>query len=119
MDSPAPQTQNVELLPGSHQGESILKVRGPLIISNFFEFQQAAREDTSNLLIIDLADVPYMDSAALGSILGVHVSCGRKKTKYALVGVSPRIETMFTVSGVRDLLVMFPTLAAAEAALLG
>ncbi len=118
MHSPAPSPLQLESLAGAHEGERILKVNGPLVISNFFDFQQAAREDKSPLLIIDLAGVPYMDSAALGSILGIHVSCGRKQTKYALINVAPRIDTMFNISGVRDTLVMFPTLAAAEAALL-
>jgi anti-anti-sigma factor len=88
----------IDSLAGFHEGERILKVNGPLVISNFFEFQQTVREDKSPLLIIDLADVPYMDSAALGSILGIHVSCGRKQTKYALINVVPRIGTMFDVS---------------------
>jgi anti-anti-sigma factor len=118
MDGSAQPALQIEILPGLHEGERILKVRGPLVISNFFEFQQAAREDKSRLLIVDLADVPYMDSAALGCILGIHVSSGRKQNKYALINVAPRIETMFTVSGVRDTLVMFPTLHDAEAALL-
>jgi anti-anti-sigma factor len=120
MDSPAPGPSplQIENVAGPHEGERILKIHGPLIISNFFDFQQTAREDKSALLIIDLAGVPYMDSAALGSILGIHVSCGRKQTKYALINVAPRIETMFSLSGVRDTLVMFPTLAEAEAALL-
>ena len=120
MDSPAPAPSplQIESVAGPHEGERILRINGPLLISNFFEFQQTAREDKSALLIIDLAGVPYMDSAALGSILGIHVSCGRKQTKYALINVAPRIETMFNLSGVRDTLVMFPTLAEAEAALL-
>jgi anti-anti-sigma factor len=118
MDSPTPSALQVESLAGSHEGERILKVNGPLVISNFFEFQQAAREDKSRLLIVDLEGVPYMDSAALGSILGIHVSCGRKQTKYALIHVAPRIESMMNLSGVRDTVVIFPTLEAAEAALL-
>ena len=118
MDSPASSALQIESLAGSHAGERIVKLTGPLVIANFFDFQQTAREDKSTLLIIDLAGVPYMDSAALGSILGIHVSCGRKQTKYALINVVPRIETMFSISGVRDTLVMFPTLADAEAALL-
>jgi anti-anti-sigma factor len=116
--SPNPSVLQIESLTGSFEGERILKVHGPLVISNFFEFQQTAREDKSALLIIDLAGVPYMDSAALGSVLAVHVSCGRKQTKYALINVAPRIETMLNISGVRDVIVMFPTLADAEAALL-
>jgi anti-anti-sigma factor len=118
MDTSAKAALQIESLPGSRPDVRILRVHGPLVISNFFDFQQAAREDKSPILIIDLADVPYMDSAALGSILGIHVSSGRKQTKYALIHVAPRIESMFNISGVRDTLVMFATLADAEAALL-
>jgi len=118
MSSPAQPALQIESVNGSHEGERILKVRGPLVISNFFEFQHIARENKAAVLIIDLAQVPYMDSAALGSILGIHVSSGNRGTKYALINVAPRIESMFTISGVRDTLVMFATLADAEAALL-
>lgn len=118
MSSSAQPALQIESVAGPHEGEWILRVTGPLVISNFFEFQSAARESKSPLLIIDLAAVPYMDSAALGAILGIHVSSGNRGTKYALINVAPRIETMFNVSGVRETVVMFPTLADAEAALL-
>ena len=81
----------VESLAGSHEGVRILKVHGPLTISNFFDFQRMTREDKSPLLIIDLADVPYMDSAALGAVVGVHISTGNRGSKYALINVAPRI----------------------------
>ncbi len=94
-----------------------MKLRGPLTIRNFFEFQDRTRQEDSPVLIIDLANVPYVDSAALGSLLGIHVSCGKHNRKYALVNVSQRLITMFTVCGVRDVLVTFPSVAEAEAAL--
>jgi anti-sigma B factor antagonist len=119
MDSVSSQLAlQIEALPGSKEGVRIVKLNGPFVISNFFEFQHLAREDKSPVLIVDLGGVPYMDSAALGALLGVHVSSVRKQSKYALINVAPRIENMFTLSGVRDTLVVFPTLADAEAALL-
>lgn len=117
-DTAAQPESQIESLPGAHEGERILKLHGPLVISNFFSFQQIAREDKSPLLIIDMTDVPYVDSAALGAIIGIHVSAGNNKRKYALVNVAPRIMTMLTVSGVRDTLSIFSTLAEAQAALL-
>jgi anti-sigma B factor antagonist len=108
----------IDSVPGMHPGEQILKISGPLVISNFFEFQTMARETKATLLVIDLAEVPYMDSAALGAILGIHVTSTNKGTKYAVINVPQRIQTMFTISGVGDTLAVFPTLADAEKALL-
>lgn len=93
----------------SSTGVAILKVVGPLTIRNFFEFQDTARSSKAPLLIIDLGGVPFMDSAALGSVLGLHVSCEKNGRKYALVNVSARLETLFAVCGVKDVLVTFPT----------
>ena len=117
MDNQAASEVQLETVQGSRSGVTIMKVTGPLTIRNFFEFQDKTRQDTSPVLIIDLANVPYMDSAALGSLLGVHVSCGKHSRKYGLVNVNQRLMTMFTVCGVRDVLVTFPSLAEAEAAL--
>ncbi|MBV8070811.1 MAG: STAS domain-containing protein [Acidobacteriaceae bacterium] len=118
MDNQTASEVRVHTEPGSRDGITVMKVSGPLTIRNFFEFQDKTRQNTSPVLIIDLADVPYMDSAALGSLLGVHVSCGKHKRKYGLINVTERLLTMFTVCGVRDVLVTFPSLADAEAALL-
>ncbi len=82
----------------------MLKVSGPLTIRNFFDFQDLTRTQQSPVLIVDLGGVPYMDSAALGSVLGIHVSRGKHGRKYALINVSERLKTMFTVCGVSDVL---------------
>jgi anti-anti-sigma factor len=118
MDNQAASEVGVESVPGSNSSVTVLRVNGPLTIRNFFEFQDRTRKETSPVLIIDLAGVPYMDSAALGSLLGVHVSCGKSNRKYGLINVNERLLTMFTVCGVRDVFVTFPSLAEAEAALL-
>jgi len=107
----------IESEPGSRPGVRVLRVTGPLTIRNFFEFQDTSRKDTSPILIIDLAGVPYMDSAALGSLLGVHVSCEKAGRKYALVNVCDRLQKMFEISGVQEVLVTYPTQPEAEAAL--
>ena len=117
MDTDASQNLKIETLAGSRDGITVIRPSGPLTIRNFFEFQDLTRSVDSPVLIIDLANVAYMDSAALGTLLGVHVSRGRHNRKYALIHVNDRLMTMLTVSGVRDVLVTFPNLAEAEAAL--
>jgi anti-anti-sigma factor len=74
-----------------------------------FDFQDIVREGDAAVTIIDLSGVPYMDSAALGAVLGFHVSCQRLGHRYALTGVSARIRTLFLVAGVDGFLVQYDT----------
>jgi len=104
----------IESWPGSRDGIRVLKLIGPFTLKHVFEFQTAVRQDAAPLTVIDLTAVPYMDSAALGSILGVHVSCQRHGVQYALAGASDRLMTMFKVAGVDGLVVSCASVAEAE-----
>jgi anti-anti-sigma factor len=104
---------------GSLEGERILKLTGPFTLSTVFEFQDAIRSHQPTVTIIDLSDVPYMDSAALGSLMGLHVSCQHHGRRYSLVGASDRLQTVFRVSGVTSILVRHSSLSEAELALGG
>ena len=106
----------VRVLPGNRPGVVILSVKGALTIGNFFEFQDAARRD-SPVKIVDLAGVPFLDSAALGCLLTIHESCERSGHKYALVNVPERLRTMFSVTGMADFLIIYPSVEDAENAL--
>lgn len=112
-------TQKVKLetLPGSTESVCIVKVDGALTINNFFDFQDLARKSSSALLIVDLTDVPYIDSAALGCLIGIHVSREKTGAKYALVNVNERLRSLFNMSGVHGFLVTYPSVGEAEAAL--
>ena len=107
----------IEPSAGSREGVRVLKLIGPFTLKNVFEFQAAIREDPAQLTVVDLAAVPYMDSAALGSLLGLHVSCQRHGLQYALAGAADRLKTLFRVAGVEDLLGSCASVADAEARL--
>lgn len=113
------QAVQIELTAGTRDGVQIIRVHGPLTIHNFFDFQDLTRQQGETpVLLIDFTDVPYIDSAALGSLVGIHVSRGKAGRKYALVNVNERIRKMFTVTGVEQFLAIYENAAAAEAALL-
>jgi anti-sigma B factor antagonist len=95
----------------------VLKLSGPFTLKDIWHFQAAARDATLPITIVDLTDVPYMDSAALGSVMGVHMSRQRVHQKYAIVGANERLETLFEVAGVGHLLIRYPTTAEALKAL--
>ncbi len=108
----------VETLAGTRQDVRIIKLRGPLTIHNFFEFQDLTRKPPQpRVLLIDLTDVPYIDSAALGSLVGIHVSCDKAGRKYALINVNARLRNLFAMTGVDQFLVTHESVADAEACL--
>lgn len=104
----------MESIAGAHEGVRILRLSGPFTLRGVFEFQALVRSLKDPVLLIDLTGVPYMDSASLGSLVAVHASAQRDKRRYALVGVSERILTLFKVCAVEGLLVVRPSIEEAE-----
>jgi anti-sigma B factor antagonist len=94
-------------------GGRLITLTGPLTLNTLFDFQSMVRQLKCDL-IIDLAGVPYMDSAGLGAILGAYASAQRNNHKFALVNVSERVLTLLNVAGVREMLPMFHSVDAAE-----
>ena len=104
----------MESLPGPREGVRVLKLTGPFTLPTVFDFQTVVREDHAPMTYLDLSGVPYMDSAALGSVLGFHASCQREGRAYGLVGVSDRLKTLFKVAGVDGVLQCYLSIAEAE-----
>ncbi|HUI55188.1 MAG TPA: STAS domain-containing protein [Bryobacteraceae bacterium] len=105
---------NMEVLGGDREGERFLKLAGPFTLAAVFDFQASARKDVTPVTFIDLTEVPFVDSAALGSLLGLHVSCQRDGRQYGLIGAPERVRTLFRVAGVDGVLRVFPSLDEAE-----
>lgn len=95
-------------------GAHIWKLKGALTLKVLFDFQDRIRKHKSENWILDLGGISYMDSAALGAILGAYASCERGKRGFALANVSPRVLTMFEVAGVDNMVPRFDTVEAAE-----
>ena len=79
----------IEVAEGQAKGVRIMRLVGPFTLKNVFEFQTIVRADSSPVTIVDLTDAPYMDSAALGSLLGLHVSCQKDGRRYGHI-LDPR-----------------------------
>ena len=119
MDYPPPQSLTVEVVPDNRADVTIFKLNGPLTVHNYTEFQEMThKEPQPGVLIVDLTDVPYLDSAALGSFVGIHVACEGTGRKYALVGANDRLKSLFELSSVSAFLVIYDTMAEARAKLL-
>ena len=97
----------------------LLRLTGPFTLPGIFEFQSIVKSVDDPLVIVDLAGVPFMDSAALGAVMFLHASSLRRHHQYALTGASERLHTLFKVGGVDEILVTYPTVEEAEAKLVG
>jgi anti-anti-sigma factor len=102
---------------GRNDGTTILKLVGPLTISTMFGFQNELRAVNSDVLIIDLSETPYMDSAGLGLIMNAHVSAQDRGGKLLLAGVNDRVKALFEMTKVQTVLKSFASVAEAEVSL--
>jgi anti-sigma B factor antagonist len=106
---------SIEDRPGNGNNSRVLRLKGPILISNLFDFQARVRSNTARFLVLDLTDVPYIDSAGIGALVGAYVNHQKDGRKLALVGVSERIQNSLKVTRVESFFQLFDSVDAAEA----
>lgn len=104
----------IEQSAGRSTDTTIIRLKGPLTLSTMFGFQDLLREPAMKNVIIDLAGVPYIDSAGMGVLLGHWAHAMRAGYKYALVGMSPRVHTIFEITHTDTVVPIFATEEEAE-----
>jgi anti-sigma B factor antagonist len=102
---------------GRREGTIIVKLTGPLTLSTLFPLQDELRTVKPQVLILDLSDSTYMDSAGLGLIMNYYVSAQKNGRQVFLAGVNERISALLQLTKVHRILGVFPTAAEAEATL--
>ncbi len=101
----------------SAPSQRIIRLVGPILISNFFQFQSIVRTDESRSLILDLTQVPYVDSAGIGALVGAYVSRQKDGRNLALAGVSDRVRGSLQVTRVEQFFKFYDTVEAAQSAM--
>ena len=107
---------HIEDQPGAQPGQRILRLDGALVMPTVFQFQSTVRADTSRSLIIDFTNVPYVDSAGIGALVGAYVTRQHGGRSLSLVGVSERIHNALKVTRVEQFFRFFDSVSAAEQA---
>jgi len=102
---------------GAQEGERILRLNGPVTMATLFDFRDTMRaEITARTVILDFSQVPYVDSAGVGSLVNAHVSCVNAGRSLVLVAVQERIRTLMKNTRVDEILTIYPTVQEAQAA---
>src|SRR5215467_7234443 len=92
----------IEDFPGPKDGQRILRLTGPIILSNLFDFQSRIRSNTSRALLLDLTNVPYVDSAGIGALVGAYVTHQKDGRLLYLIGVCKRVQDSMEVTRVKS-----------------
>ncbi len=93
----------------------IFHLSGPLTLRNMFEFQSQLRSGLPpRLTIIDLSQVPYMDSAGMGLVMNQYVHCKTKGASLVVAGANSRVMDLFDVTRVSTILPLATTVEEAE-----
>jgi anti-sigma B factor antagonist len=102
---------------GSNPNVHILSVIGAINATSSPAFQNAVGAATAPQLILDLTEVPSIDSMAIGVLVRAFVSCNKSGRKLALVGLNHRIRNILQITGVDPLFETYASIPEAESAL--
>ena len=95
------------------KGYWVVKLEGRLDISNSSQFEQDCMkwiEQGQRKFILDLAELEYISSAGLRSILAATKKLKAQNGSLALCALSGLVEEVVTVSGFDNILQVFPDL---------
>jgi anti-sigma B factor antagonist len=103
------QELTVERYEGVVDDQRILLLRGPITIETAPQFERAVWHESAETMILDLSDVPYIDSVGLGSLVRAYVSHQKAGRCLVLTGMKPRVRMIMEISKVNDCFVTFGT----------
>src|ERR1700730_1303185 len=99
----------VERYEGVADDQRILLLRGPITVETAPKFERAVHHESAETMILDLSDVPYIDSVGLGSLVSAYVSHQKTGRCLVLTGLKPRVLKVMEITKVSDFFMTFAT----------
>jgi len=103
--------------PGASAGLQILHLKGPITHESSPKLVEAVLAVSDLRMIIDLSEVPLVDSVAIGALVRAYVHCQKTKRRLAFAGMNPRVKSVLKLTGVDPLFDSYETIAEAESAI--
>lgn len=85
---------------GQQNQKRLLRLSGPLTIATLYEFQNLVRTNISGGLVLDFTNVPYVDSAGVGALVGAYVRHQKEGQSVTLAGVNERVRNTLKITQV-------------------
>jgi anti-anti-sigma factor len=86
----------------------------PIALHDILTLQSSPDDEPPTLNILDLSDVPYMDSTGLGRIVGHFVHCRGKGVRMIAAGATPRVLELFKLTKVDSVIPITATVEEAD-----
>lgn len=103
---------------GANAHVHVLHLAGAITHATAPLFQDAVNAlDTSTNVILDMTEVPSVDSMAIGALVRAYVFCNKSGRRLALVGVNHRVSNVLRLTGVDSLFDTYGSIPEAESAL--
>jgi anti-anti-sigma factor len=83
----------------------VLKLYGELDLAGTPQLEDALKEiesESRSLLVLDVEDLQFIDSAGLRTILAANQSWTERGRGFAMTPGSPQVQRLLTVAGVRE-----------------
>jgi len=108
----------VQVRQGENPATIIISVIGPLVLDHLVEIQNICMSRVEPVLIFDLAQLSYLDSAAVGFLVHAYVTRVKTGKTLALAGVQGAARKILELAQVTSLFGMYRNPEDAETALL-
>ena len=112
-----PESFRVIPQPSSQAGMQILVLKGAFTSTASTNIADAVAAADAPRLILDLTEVPMVDSMAVGALVRAFVSCHKAGRKLALVGLNHRVHNVLHLTGIAPLFDTYASIGEAEAGL--
>ena len=86
-------------LKGDFEGVSALEGKQELL--------SAVRDNASGNILLDLAEVSYIDSMAVGILLEMAIQAAKKNTKLAIIYANDSVKKVLSVTKVNEMVTVF------------
>jgi anti-anti-sigma factor len=99
---------------GPFTARDMFSKSAPIALHEMLSFHSTSSDELPTLNILDLTDVPYMDSTGLGRIVSHYVHCRGKGVRMVAAGANPRVMQLFKITNVDSIVPMTATVEEAD-----
>lgn len=99
---------------GTRPGQRVMQLKGRLGLDTVQDFLKTVRATADPVIILDLNELSYIDSAGVGSLVQTFASFRKSQRQLALSGVNDRVRAVLDITRVSNLIPSYASVSDAE-----